>query len=394
MAGYVPGTSTSSESTELGRLVTVPDFHSLLLECARQEGFPLAGALDLDLAAPAMTSHIERYDQWLQARRQGAMQYLERGRDRRADPRIVLPGAQSILCVAIPYPKRPGGAPTPDQGPRYARYIHGRDYHEEIAGRLELVMQNVALRWTAAAPGNQPLKWKVCVDTSAVLERSWAALAGLGWIGKNTLLIHPQLGSYLFLGEVLINHPTGQGPQPLPDYCGNCTRCLKACPTQAITETQGVDSNRCISYWTLEKRGALELPELDKKAIGPWVAGCDICQEVCPFNFKPVKAELALPGLESKHSAEYLKDWEALLIEDTAAYKARIADSALNRVKPAQFSRNLAVALGNSLSELFGDKGRNERIEALVRHRLEIENDPAAREEWERCLGLLNSFTV
>src|SRR4051812_39285898 len=118
--------------------------HALLIQSAQEEGFPLAGALDLDRAHEAIGPHVARYDRWIGERQQGEMQYLERGRDRRADPRIVMPGAESILCVAIPYPKLPGGAPSADRGPRYARYISGRDYHEEIAEKLERVMKRVS----------------------------------------------------------------------------------------------------------------------------------------------------------------------------------------------------------------------------------------------------------
>lgn len=361
------------------------DFHHLLLECAREEGFPLVGALDLDRATETMRPHIARYDRWIQDGHSGAMTYLERGRDRRANPRIVMPEAQSILCVALPYPRRPSGGSTSTEGPRYARYIHGPDYHEEIATRLEQVMQKVNARWPSQA---SPLKWKVCVDTSAILERSWAALAGLGWIGKNTLLIHPKEGSYLFLGEVLINQLTDQGPTPLPDYCGGCTRCLDACPTQAFKEPRLLDSNRCISYWTLEKRGALDLPEVDKRAIGPWVAGCDICQEVCPFNIKAVKRELEANPAPRAGSADSLKEWEQLLREETPDYKARVSASALSRVKPSQFSRNLAIALANSI-ESIGDQ--RESLRPLVQLRLDSETDEAARAEWRRCLAAFDS---
>jgi epoxyqueuosine reductase len=391
--------------------------NSLLLEHAKIEGFALAGAIDVSLAQETMPEHVRRYDDWIGAGRQGAMQYLVRGRDRRADPRLVMPGTQSLLCVAIPYPRRPGGAESQATGPRYARYIHGRDYHEVIAEKLERVMTAVAESWIPA-DGAEPLRWKVCVDTSAVLERSWAALAGLGWLGKNTLLIHPREGSYLFLGEVLLNHPTGQGPRPLPDYCGSCTRCLRACPTGAIVEPHVVDSTRCISYWSLEKRGALELAEADKRAMGPWVAGCDLCQEACPFNFKPVKAELtrdpdqggatdqasragAALWAAAGPSAEHLQEWEALLREDLEDYRARVRDSALSRVKPAQFSRNLAIALANAAMTLAGyreeiDGGSpsafaqfQARLLPLVESRLAIECDEHARVEWVRCLAAM-----
>lgn len=367
MAAFAPGKSGAVNTVELA---------SILESSALGQGFALASVLDLDLARDAIAPHVARYDQWLADGRAGAMQYLERGRDRRADPRVVFPEARSVLCVALPYPKRPGGAPQASTGPRYARYIHGRDYHKDIADRLERAMANAVGRTGLGAA----LKWKVCVDTSAVLERSWATLAGLGWIGKNTMLIHPKLGSYFFLGVVLLNQETGQGPRPLPDYCGHCTRCLDGCPTQAITEPRNLDSRRCISYWTLEKRGALEISESDKRAMGPWIAGCDICQEVCPFNLKAVRAEEA-----EFAPPQQLSDWETLLRETPEQYKSRIKESALGRVKPEQFRRNLAIMLANAV--LDDEAGLLTHLEPLIRDRFASESDESARAEWVRCLN-------
>jgi epoxyqueuosine reductase len=267
------------------------------------------------------------------------MHYLTRGRDRRADPRLVMPTAQSIFTVMLPYRKTPAGSTDPSRGPRYARYLHGRDYHLDMTERLE----RVAIR--ARQETGAPLEFKACVDTSAVLERSWAALAGLGWIGKNTLLIHPKLGSYFFLGSLLLSEPLGRGPSPLPDYCGSCTRCLHACPTRALPAPRELDSNRCISYWTLEKRGDLTLNAADQKAMGTWIAGCDLCQEVCPFNLKAARAETSPPP---DPGAIGLDDWESLTMEAEADYRVRVRESSLNRVKPAQFARNLTIARANS----------------------------------------------
>jgi epoxyqueuosine reductase len=331
---------------------------------ARAHGFPLAGALDLDRVS--IDEHVTRYDDWLAKGYFGAMEYLKRGRDRRADPRIVFPEAKSILCVAIPYPR---GAVGSDNGPRYARYLNGSDYHNDIAEKLDSVMTEVA--------GDFPdLRWKVCVDTSAVLERSWAALAGLGWIGKNTLLIHPKLGSYLFLAEVLINAEVGRGPAPIPNLCGHCTRCLEACPSKALLEASVLDATRCIAYWTLEKRGELALSEEDRRAVGSWVAGCDICQEVCPFNLKPSRAETA----SDPAGAIRLQDWRELLEEEPEAYRERTRNSALKRVKPEQFSRNLAIALANQPMETL------QEVQPLIRARIERETDAVALRELSRCL--------
>jgi epoxyqueuosine reductase len=371
------------------------DFHSLLLKCAVEEGFPLAGALDIDtVLGGELNAHVERYDEWLGKEYEGAMSYLRRGRDRRADPRIVLPEAQSILCVAMPYPVLPAGEQDPSKGPRYARYLRRQDYHDEMAEKLERVMKRVAEEWNAQS--KKPLTWKVCVDTSAVLERSWAALAGLGWIGKNSLLIHPQYGSYLFLGEVLVSELTGHGPAPIKNYCGNCTRCLDSCPTGAFVKSGMLDSKRCIAYSTLEKRGSLaELDEKQKLGIGTWIAGCDVCQEVCPFNTKPVRAAVAsgeadrMPAIDAATS---LREWHALLEETQDQYKARIKDSSLSRVKPGQFSRNLAISLANAIT-ISADTSWARELRELITRRAESETDPDARAEWVRCLELLIAYT-
>ncbi len=299
--------------------VAAGQFRAWLLEEARAEGFTLSATIDLEPALsppgpgqPApYDAHLARYDRWLEQGRHGEMHYLQRGRDRRADPRRLMPEAKAMLCVALPYPRSPAGAPTTEQGPRYARYLQGPDYHVDLAERLGRVMLRVRARVAQAegavgaeasakpnrvppprpgGPADRVLRWKVCVDTSAVLERTWAALSGLGWIGKNTLLIHPKEGSYLFLGEVLLDRETGQGPAPLPNFCGHCARCLDGCPTQAITAPGELDSRKCIAYATLEKRG--DWPKETAKTAH-YVAGCDVCQEVCPFNRKPSSAELS-----------------------------------------------------------------------------------------------------
>lgn len=355
--------------------------HQLLLEQAKEHGFPLAGALDLSEAS--LDSHIAAYDRWLANGYAGAMSYLERGRDRRADPRLVFPEAKSILCVAWPYSSKPAGAENHATGPRYSRYLRSGDYHKDIAARLEAMMVRINEAWTAK--GTAKLNWKVCVDTSAVLERTWAALAGLGWIGKNKLLIHPQYGSYLFLAEVFLSEETGAKPNPMPSYCGNCTRCLDACPAKAFTPEGLLDSNRCISYLTLEKRGEFDAPLEIQSKTGTWIAGCDICQEVCPFNTKVSKRPLELDD-----AAISIKDWETLLMETEEQYRERVKGSALNRVKPAQFRRNLANALNNTLNGCSAaEREQLQRLRPLIEIRLKSENEESLKIEWRRLLDLL-----
>jgi epoxyqueuosine reductase len=265
------------------------------------------------------------------------MGYLERGLARRLDPTLVFPGAKSIVVCAIPY-RRGSKLPEDPAAPRYARYLQGPDYHR----RLPELLENALRAWGA------PAKWKICVDTSAVLERSWAALAGLGWIGKNTLLIHPQLGSYLFIATVLLDRETGLGPRPLANYCGNCTACLEGCPTGAIVEPGRVDSRKCISYLTLEKRGDwAEIPEELRTKMGTWVAGCDICQEVCPYNRKPLKLDETWP-MDSRDSA-LITEWAPLENETEDAYRTRVRESSLSRVKYPEMRRNLENASRNAI---------------------------------------------
>ena len=193
-----------------------------------------------------------------------------------------------------------------------------------------------------------PLKWHISVDTGAFLERTWAALCGLGWIGKNGLLINKKFGSYFFLGEVLLNYEIQQLPMIQANYCGNCCRCKTACPTQAILCDMGdeyfLDSRKCIGYWTIEKRGELNLSSDDLQRIGAWIAGCDICQEVCPFNIKTAQLKRVF---EHEVDVTEFQNWKSLQEETSDQYKKRVALSALNRVKPDQFKRNLKIVLEN-----------------------------------------------
>ena len=311
-----------------------PQWPKLLFNEIEQVGFPLFGIVDVELAIQEYSSHFSRYESWIAQGYAGEMGYLIRGLDRRRDPRNVFPETVSVLSVALPYSKTPHGEKDATDGVRYARYLRGEDYHDKIPALLERAIDSF-LEKTDEAFRND-FKYKICVDTSAILERSWAALSGLGWIGKNTMLIHPKYGSYLLIGEILINQPSGEKPKPIANYCGSCTRCLSGCPTSALKNGE-LNSTRCISYWTLEKRGELALSESDRALMGNWVAGCDICQEVCPFNNKA--KELEAPDQPS--------EWSALENETVEEYKARIKSSALNRVKPEQFKRNLSIIKEN-----------------------------------------------
>jgi epoxyqueuosine reductase len=260
------------------------------------------------------------------------MGYLGRGRAERLDPARLLLGARSVVAVAMSYNPANGAARDEDwRG--VSRYARGRDYHDVIRPRL------VELGEFIGSAAGAPVASRAAVDSSAVLERDLAARAGLGWIGKNTNLLTPSLGSYFFIGIVLT---TAELPfdQREPDRCGTCTACLVACPTQAFVAPYVLDARRCISYLTIEHRGDIagDLAE----QIGEWVFGCDVCQEVCPWNRKAEPGHE--PALEASGSFGEL---EGLLELDPETFRARFRGSALTRTKRAGLLRNAAIALAN-----------------------------------------------
>ncbi|RYZ73761.1 MAG: tRNA epoxyqueuosine(34) reductase QueG [Proteobacteria bacterium] len=307
------------------------DFGEKILGICQAQGLEAFGLVDIDqtLDHPLFQTHYRYYADWISKGMHGEMKYLERGFERRGNPRLLLPSSQSVLSVLFSYPRK-----REDDGvsPRYARYLVGDDYHDRLKERLEQVAKSVS----ESTPG---LEWKVCVDTSAMLERTWAMLSGLGWIGKNSLLIHPKLGSYVFIASILFSEKSGLGPNVLKDYCGNCTRCLKACPTGALIEPSVLDSRKCIAYWTLEMRGPWKYEE-PRQSTKRWVAGCDGCQEVCPFNIKPAR-DLPDDPEVARLTQHCVTDLEYLERETELEYKARVKDTALSRVKFADFKRNL-----------------------------------------------------
>jgi epoxyqueuosine reductase len=258
----------------------------------------------------------------------------------RREPARVLPGARSVLCVALQYgpasdrPGGVGGEPDGDLWPRVARYARGRDYHELMGRRLA----GLAQRSREAFPGCAARPY---VDTGPVLERELAARAGLGAVGKHTNLLHPDAGSYFLLGELFTTLGLAPDP-PLADLCGSCTRCLTACPTGALPEPYRLDSNRCISYWTIEHRGPL--PAAARRLVADWVFGCDLCQEACPWNTVPAPA--TDPALRLPPERAEL-DLASLLLLDRAGYVRRFRGSPMKRAKLQGLKRNAAVAMGN-----------------------------------------------
>ena len=273
---------------------------------------------------------------WLERGCAGHMDYLRRHVEQRIDPGMLLEGARSVIVVALNYeqaaPERTGEQPTG----RVAKYAWGDDYHRIVRDRLKTMIER--MRNTI----DGPFQARVCVDTAPILERHWAAAAGIGWIGKNTMVLHPKLGSYFVLGEIITTLEL-TCDVPVADRCGTCTRCLEACPTKALPAPYQMDASRCISYFTIELRD--EIPVDYHPAIGDWIFGCDICQEVCPFN-RDVPASTAFstrpPG--PYPALNEILSWRP---ED---YAASLRRSAMKRAKLPMLKRNAAIALANQRS--------------------------------------------
>ncbi|HEX5529320.1 MAG TPA: tRNA epoxyqueuosine(34) reductase QueG [Methylomirabilota bacterium] len=291
----------------------------------------LALELGFDLVAvgPAEPpEHGAALRRWVEAGHAGTMGYLSRRLEERLDPARVLPGARAAVCVALNYYQ---GEPEDASWRPIARYAWGRDYHDVIGPRLE----RLATHLTEAAGARS----RGYVDTGPVLERDLAARAGLGWIGKNTMLLHPTLGSWFFIG-VLLTTAALVADAPLADRCGSCRACLDACPTGAFVAPYVLDARRCISYLTIEHRGEID-PALHRGMAG-WQFGCDVCQDVCPWNRKApttrhpeLRPATVYPGAPTVASM------------DDASMREAFRGSALLRAKTAGLRRNALIYMEN-----------------------------------------------
>jgi epoxyqueuosine reductase len=298
-------------------------------QLAKDCGFELAG-----VAAATPSLDGARYRDWIANGMQGAMSYLAgRRADVRMDPQLLLPGARSVICLGKLYNTPQPYSSEFDLGESgwISRYAWGGDYHDVLRRDLE--------RLVAMLPAGHD--YKICVDTAPLLERSYAYRAGLGWIGKNTCLINEPLGSWFFLGEIVTTLELAPD-SPSPDRCGTCTRCIEACPTGAIAGAgYELDARLCISYFTIELRGSV--PPSQRSAIGRHVFGCDICQDVCPWNRRaPVTDE---PAFAPRHLAPPLAKLANITEEE---FRTMFHGAPVSRARYAGFLRNVAIAMGNS----------------------------------------------
>ncbi len=345
---------------------------SRVKQLAQECGFELAGI------APAVpAADFARYEAWLAAGFAGEMAYLTDHRAAlRADPRSLLATARSILCVGKLHNTSAPYSNAADLSGRgwISRYAWGDDYHDVLRDMLDLLVEKLRSEST------EPFESRICVDTAPLLERSYARLAGLGWIGKNACLINEQQGSWFLLGEVLLSCDLAPDAPP-PDRCGTCTRCIDACPTQAIVPDDvggfRLDARLCISYFTIEKRGMIGADQ--QAGLGNHVFGCDICQDVCPWNRSA--PETQDEAFQPQTFAPPLAELAALT---EAEFRARFHHTPLWRTKYSGFLRNVAIAMGNG-----GNASFLPVLEGLTQHA-----DPVVAETAHQALERITADDV
>lgn len=298
---------------------------------AKRLGFRLVG-----VTTPETPPRIAFYEQWLAEKNHAGMGWMatERAIRRRANPRLILPECQSILVLGLPYP-----VPQSQQARgKISSYAWGQDYHDVIPPKLKALVQFLEER-VGAQVNN---RWYT--DTGPILERELAARAGLGWIGKNTCLINPRQGSYFFLSEIFLGIELVPDPPFPTTQCGSCTRCIDACPTGSLKAPYTLDANRCIAYLTIELREAI--PRELRPLLGDWAFGCDICQQVCPWNETFAKDEKILPTFDFREeiAAPILAEEMSLSAQE---FNRKFKGSPIKRAKRRGYIRNVAVTLGN-----------------------------------------------
>jgi epoxyqueuosine reductase len=359
---------------------------------AQKLGFELVG-----ISPVRLPPHEESFALWLRKKYHGDLGYMERTELLRRDPKLLVPWAVSIISVGMNYYTSYKRLTPPGPGRGWiSRYAWGADYHEIMRNKLETLL--TFLREV----GGETVECRAFVDSAPILERDFAGTAGIGWIGKNTQLISPKRGSWFFLGELFTSLPLAYD-QPIRDRCGQCDLCLKACPTGAFIGPYLLDARRCISYLTIELKGSI--PRHLRPLIGNHIFGCDICQEVCPYNVKasPTDEPSYLPR-QGLHAPDLI----ALLAIDQKEFSRRFRSSPIVRAKRRGFLRNVAVALGNNagpeavpaLTSALNDEeplvrghvawalGRIATSEALaaLRQKLLSEDNPEVKSEIEEAL--------
>lgn len=286
---------------------------------------------------PLSFSH---YTQWLEKDYHGQMTYLERHRSIKQNPQQLLPQIHSFLVLAIPYLPFPDQSQSPPlQSLKVAAYAQGRDYHLWLEEKLSLLINDFKIEFPSA-------EFLFATDSKPVLERDLAVRAGLGWIGKNTCLIHQKKGSFFFIAEVLTSLKIENSPTLVTDHCGKCTRCLEACPTQALREPRVLDATRCISYWTIE---AKSVPPIElRQHFNQWFFGCDICQVVCPWNEKFVLNNTPMVLHKAPQREQVVAELRFIFTATPEQIQSQFAESPLLRPGALRLKRNALIVSANA----------------------------------------------
>ena len=307
-----------------------------ILDHARRLGFSLAG-----FTTPEPPPHFSTYEKWLASGHHGNMYYLtnERALTRRADPRKILAECQTILVLASPYPNPKSAEAAEGKQPsgRIAAYAWGDDYHDTLIPKLQALVSFIEGQVGKIIPN------RYYTDTGPILERDLAQRAGLGWIGKNSCLINPKHGSYFLLAEILLGLELEPDDPFSIDYCGNCTRCIEACPTHCILPNRTIDARRCISYLTIELKE--DIPEGLRPLMENWIFGCDACQAICPWN------RFSISDIDASFAPRLDRPTPNLIHElslSSEAFNQKFKNNPVKRAKRRGYLRNVAVALGNS----------------------------------------------
>ncbi len=302
---------------------------AMIKERARVEGFDKVGIV----AADALIKERAQLNEWLRRGYHGEMSWMARDPEKRTDPRELLPSARSVVVVALNY-FTPHDHNSDFESGKISRYAWGDDYHAVVGEKLKSLLAWIKEQWPEA-------EGKACVDIQPMMDKAWAVRAGLGWIGKHTNVITQDYGSWVFIGELLLNLELQYDLERVEDHCGSCTLCIEACPTDAITEPYVLDSNKCISYATIELRDPELPPDVATKLEG-WIYGCDICQDVCPWNrFEQPTDE---PGFQPRNGSVALSLSEVLNLTPET-YAARFRNSAIKRAKLPGLQRNARALL-------------------------------------------------
>jgi epoxyqueuosine reductase len=289
-----------------------------------EEGFDKIGIVPASVLLPER----ERLEEWLRRGYHASMGWMERDPEKRTDPTALLPAAKSVIVVALNY-YTPHQHQNVEGTGKISRYAWGDDYHDVVGEKLKSLLGWIRQEWPGA-------DGKICVDIQPMMDKAWAVRAGLGWIGKHSNLITKEMGSWVFIGEILLNLELDYDTDAIPDHCGTCTLCIDACPTGAITEPYVVDSNLCISHATIELRDE-KLPDIVAENLEGWIYGCDICQDVCPWNRFEQPTDVARFEPRPGNVNPQLTDMASLTHED---YVRRFRHSAIKRAKLSGLHRN------------------------------------------------------